>query len=119
MYIQDLILSLGNLLHLNRRSCYMQTLVSQLISSVHSELCAIKQLTQNLHHQNAHPPVRRTNTQRFNTSATLLYKAHRDITPALNLVHFGNDIYAEKISAFSAKVLSYVCYFDITTVHTR
>jgi hypothetical protein len=30
-------------------------------------------------------------------SATLLYKAHRDMTPALILVHFGNDIYVEKI----------------------
>jgi hypothetical protein len=38
--------------------------------------------------------------QRFNVSATLFYKAHRDMTPALILVHFGNNIDVEKILAF-------------------
>jgi hypothetical protein len=101
MYIQDLILSLRNLLHLAGCSYYVQDLVSQLISSVNSELCAVKQLAQSLHRQNAHTPVRCTrNMQRFNVSATLLYKAHRDTTPALILAHFGSNIYVEKILAF-------------------
>jgi hypothetical protein len=43
MYVQDLILLLRNLLHLAGCSCYVQDLVSQLISSVYSELCAVKQ----------------------------------------------------------------------------
>jgi hypothetical protein len=58
--------------------------------------------------------------QRFNMSATLLYKAHRDITPALILVHFWQRHLRGEDSGFSSvKILSYVCYSDITSDHTR
>jgi hypothetical protein len=53
-------------------------------------------------------------------SATLLYKVHCDIAPALILIHFWQQHLRGEDSGFSSvKVLRYVCYSDITSDYTR